>query len=180
MNQLWLLILIFVPLTACSSTASSSSFPDATHRSESIRAISDLLDTLYQAVSFGPGEEGNWALIGNLVWGEGMFIQPFREGSPKVLNTEGFVQDFRQFIRESRAGTEGFHERIAARRIDVFDNIAHAYVVFESSYGDGSEEPKGRGLDSIQLVRHRDRWYIASITTAFERSDTPLPQRFLR
>jgi hypothetical protein len=142
--------------------------------------INGLVDALYAAVSFGPDEQGDWDRVREIFLPGAIFIQPFKdEVGPTVLDIDGFIDDFQQFIANSRAGAEGFHERIAARRTQVFGKIAYVSVVFEPSYGDGTAEPAGRGVDMIQLIRADDRWWIASIVTQFEREDTPMPALFL-
>lgn len=143
--------------------------------------IDGLVDALYAAVSFGPGETGDWERVREILLPNAIIIQPFKEEvGPTVLDVDGFIEDFRHFIATSRAGAEGFHERIAARRVQEFGEIAYVSVVFEPSYGDGSEQAAGRGVDMIQLVRHAGRWWIASILTQFETEDTPMPPLFLQ
>jgi hypothetical protein len=146
---------------------------------QAVASIDGILDALYGAVSFGPGEEGDWELVRSLFIDGAVFVQPAPAGGKRtVWNTEEFIQDFKDFIATSRAKDEGFNERITHRRTDVFGTIAHAYVVFEGRYGP-TVEAKSRGLDSIQLVQDGGRWWVVSITTEFERPQRPLPGRFL-
>lgn len=145
---------------------------------EEVRTIDGVLDTLYRSVSFGPGEEGDWKLLRSLLIEDAVFVQPPRGDVPRIWDTDEFVQDFKDFIASSPAKERGFHERIVARRTDTFGTIAHSYVVFESRFEEEGE-PVGRGLDSIQLVKHEGRWWVVSITTAFETPNQPLPKRFL-
>lgn len=142
--------------------------------------VDGTLDALYAAVSFGPGEEVDWERVREILMEGAIFVQPARPGEVrKVMDVEGFFADWREFIASTQVKTTGFNERIAQRTTDTFGDVAHSYVVFEARLDPASERPVARGLDSVQLVRSEGRWWVASITTEFERPQRPLPGRFL-
>jgi len=105
-----------------------------------------------------------------------MFVQPVRRGeNAKVIDTDAFVQLFKDDMKRVPMRERGFYETVVGVRSMRFSNIAHAFVVFEARLG-GEGARAGRGVDSIQLVFDRDRWWVASITTAFERPGMAIPK----
>jgi hypothetical protein len=107
-------------------------------------------------------------------------VQPTKGGtSVTSMNVDAFIDLFKADVIKHRMNELGFHETIASRRIVTFGNIAHAFVVFEARLGPDDGSPPHRGVDSIQLIRKGDRWWVASITTQFERPGRPIPEELL-
>ena len=100
------------------------------------------------------------------------------EGRPtrelREWDIEGFVTDARAIYRE-----QGFWERGIAGRTDRFGAVAHRFSSCESRVGSEASEPVGRGVNSIQRVRHAGRWWIASVVWDTERLDRPIPEQYL-
>lgn len=166
-------------LCACTATPDTDPIVANSFNDERTASVDAILDALYESFSFGPGEE-DWTLLRSLCIEDAVFLQPLGS-SPRheVIGIDPFIRDFEDFIAASDAKTLGFHEEITHRRIDLFGNVAHAWVVFEGRFAkDGPI--RSRGLDSIQLVRHQGRWWVVSFTTHFESPGDPMPGRFLR
>ncbi len=142
--------------------------------------IDGTLETLYAAVSFGPGGECDWDRLREIFFPGAIFIQPPKRGEKrKVIDLEGFFADWHEFFANSTVRETGFVEKLAHRTTDHFGDIAHAYVVFEVRVDPDSPRPLARGMDSIQLVRVDDRWWVNSIITEFERPGRAMPERFV-
>lgn len=147
---------------------------------EPYATVDQTLDALYGAVTFGPGGECDWEVLREVFLPDAIFSQPPPRGEQRrLMDLDGFFADFRDFIANSPVKQTGFSEAIAHRSSDQFGDIAHAYVIFEPRLGGLDAPVAGRGMDSVQLVRIDGRWWVASITTQFERPTTPLPKRFL-
>ncbi len=69
-------------------------------------------------------------------------------------------------------------ENEVARRIETFGNIAHVFSTY-ASRKTADAEPFARGINSIQLVRQRGRWWIAQITWQEESAALPIPPEYL-
>ncbi len=108
------------------------------------------------------------------------FVAPIRPGRPAhATDADTFELEFRAFIASSEV-SQGLHERIVQRRVEVFDTIAHAWVLFEG-FAPGSDGIAiTRGLDSIQLIFTGGRWLVASFTTQYASDEAPVPERFER
>jgi hypothetical protein len=141
-----------------------------------------VVAALYRILS-GPAElerERDWDALRALVlpgarfliarWpdDEGVHVEDLRE-----WDVEGFIRDARRFYRE-----DGFWEQELWGRTERFGNVAHRFSSYESRVGREDDDPIGRGVNSFQLVRFRDRWWIASIVWDVEGPDQPIPPAY--
>lgn len=139
-----------------------------------------LLEAVYQRVSFPAGEAPDWDRVRALMLPEALIVQPAERGrGVRPLDVDGFVQVFVDDIERLRMSEVGFAERVVSTEVTRFGDIAHAFVVFEARLLAGPRTEPSRGLDSFQLVRKDDRWWIASIATQFEVPGDPIPARLL-
>jgi hypothetical protein len=72
---------------------------------------------------------------------------------------------------------EGFFEVEIGRMTQRYGNLAHVWSTFEIRNTPGGE-PVSRGVNSISLHRHEDRWWISSWSTHPE-GEEPLPGEYL-
>jgi hypothetical protein len=72
----------------------------------------------------------------------------------------------------------GFFEREIARRTDCFGNICQVFSTYESRHAASDATPFQRGINSIQLLRDGNRWWIASVVWDVERPDNPIPAQY--
>ena len=173
----WLVGVAALALAACASTQDITVIHTSDPGVEE-QAVREMLDRLYVAFCFAAKEEADWETQRALFAEGATFVAPFRAGgTPRGVDAETFLADFRSYILTSPRGKTGYHETITDTRIEVFGTIAHAYVLFDA-FVPGAQ-PDARGVDSIQLVRGPGGWLLASFTTQYASADTPLPQRFL-
>lgn len=72
---------------------------------------------------------------------------------------------------------EGFFEYEIGRIVEEYENLAHVWSTYEIRVT-REGEPVGRGVNSISLYYHKDRWWIASWSTQLE-GEEPLPVKYL-
>ena len=66
-----------------------------------------------------------------------------------------------------------------ARRTERYGKIAHAFSTYESRR-EPEGEPFERGINSFQLLKDSERWWIVTIYWEAERADNPIPAKYLR
>jgi hypothetical protein len=144
-----------------------------------LSTVEGVVSALYRAVSFPPGSEPDWATLRTLLLPNAVIAQPVR-GSDEVelLSVGAFIGRFNDDLDTYNMRETGFHETIARVEKTVFGRIAQCFVVFEPRTDPSSAEPLGRGVDSIELIRTGGRWWIAAITTEFERPGREIPDAF--
>ncbi|MEE8576664.1 MAG: hypothetical protein V3T31_05360, partial [candidate division Zixibacteria bacterium] len=80
-------------------------------------------------------------------------------------------------ISSGEYSSRGFKEKEISRQTIEFGGIAHVFSSYRSLHADGSGEFY-RGVNSIQLVNHYDRWWILTLIWEDESESNPLPERF--
>ncbi len=74
----------------------------------------------------------------------------------------------------------GFFEREISRKTEAYGNIMHVFSTYESRRtADLSEKPFARGINSIQLLKDGNRWWVVSIFWDAERPGTEIPAQYL-
>lgn len=141
--------------------------------------IEGLIDSLYTAFCFDPEGVADWRRMRSLFADGANFVSPIQPGRPvKIVDADGFVADFKQWIETSAVGRTGLHERVTKTRIEVFANIAHAFVTFEG-FVPGQEQRQTLGVDSLQLVLEEGEWKVASFSSQYTSPEIPLPPIFV-
>lgn len=147
-------------------------------RPEDVASPRAIVRALYQSIS-GPGDaERDWDRIRSLFDPKARFLIGRWLADPAEPKEVVFEWDLEAFLAEGRAYWlgEGFWESELVGRIERFGNVAHVLSSYESRTGSEDSEPIGRGVNSVQLIRHADRWWITSIVWDVETSATPLPE----
>ena len=70
-----------------------------------------------------------------------------------------------------------FTERELSRRTEVFGDLAQVFSAYERSADAGEAV---RGINSMQLVKDGERWWIVALSWTDETERGPLPNRYLR
>ena len=143
-----------------------------------VATIDSTIAALYDVIS-GPAGKRNWDRFRSLFLPGARLIPtgPRQTGEvgARVLTVEDYVQ---------RAGgrfeKEAFFEREVARRTETFGNIAHLFSTYESRHAKDDAKPFQRGINSIQLMNDRKRWWVVTIFWQGEDEKNPLPEEYLK
>jgi hypothetical protein len=140
-----------------------------------VDSIESVTRAVYDSIS-GPAGTRDWARFRSLFADGGRLIsmRVTPEGpAPSVMTVEDYVK---------RAGANfeknAFFESEAARRVEMFGNIAHVFSTYESRRAPG-DKPFARGINSFQLVRDGKQWKVITILWDSEREGNPIPEKYL-
>ena len=148
---------------------------------ETAVSIEQVVAVLYKVIS-GPADlERDWDGFRALFW-PGTRLRLTRWTTPegeerediRDYDVESFIETATPIFRES-----GFWEHEIWSRMERFGNIAHVLSTYESRLGSPQAKAAGRGINSIQLLFHEGRWWIASIAWDVERANNPIPAEYL-
>jgi hypothetical protein len=90
------------------------------------------------------------------------------------------VDEFVSEAAEAYASADGFWEREVARRMEEYGDIVHVWSTYEAHVGSPDGPPAMRGINSIQLLRRNERWWIAGVLFQIDRAPmTPIPAKYL-
>ena len=146
-------------------------------------SVDAIVSALYASVSHGPDASPDFDRLRGIYLYVGMFIPPKRPGAEfSVMDVDAFAERSRKSAasrKESGTAATGFFEREIARRTDCFGNVCQIFSTYESRHAPADAKPFERGINSIQLLRDGNRWWIASVAWDAERTDNPLPLEYL-
>jgi hypothetical protein len=142
-----------------------------------------LVDQMYDVLSGAPGDH-DWELFQSLfhekaIMGAAAMDAPghrtFRSFTPKE-----YMERNDAFFR-----ARGFYVEEIHRITEQFGDIMHLFSTYQfrldaegSAQPEGLQQQRGRGINSIQLVYHANRWWIISIQYSNERPDLPIPKPY--
>ena len=143
-----------------------------------VGSVDAIVAALYGSVSGPPGQARDWDRVRSL-FAPGAFVAPVEhlpggEVAARIVSLEAFVE------RSSRnVPREGFYETEIARRTDAFGSTVHVFSTFEHRHHPDDPRPFRRGINSIQLLKDRDRYWVVSVYWDSERQDNPIPEQYL-
>ena len=113
---------------------------------------------------YGDFSARNWVAFADHFWPGATLTtvwQPPGQSGPVVD-----VQTVPAFVAKAPDGPGSkpiFEERMTQVEIKVHRNLAQAWARYEARFGDSTNLATWRGIDAITLLRHQDRWRIASL-----------------
>lgn len=146
-------------------------------RPEDVKSIDAIVAALYDVISGPPGPR-DWDRLKSLLLPEARFMpighRPDGQDVYRTIDVEGYIQrSGPMFLKE------GFFETGVANAVEQFGNIAHVFSTYEAHHEKGGQ-PFIRGINSIQLVKLGDRWWVASIMWDTERQGVTIPEKYLK
>lgn len=175
----------FVPLHAMGAQAAPPRRPsvDTLPRPEAnpadVSSPDAILKALYDVISGPPGAKRDWNRFRSIM-APNARLMPARalpNGRADVI-----VWSADDYVAAAGAGLEknGFFEREISRKTEAYGNIMHAFSTYESRRtADLAEKPFARGINSIQLLKDGNRWWVVSIFWDSERPGNEIPAQYL-
>jgi hypothetical protein len=145
--------------------------------SKDVTSIDAIITVLYDVISGDPGAPRDWDRFKNLFTADARLIPTSKtaEGNftYRTMTPNEYVEMFSKRI------TTGFFEWELYRKTEEYGAIAHVfstYVTKEKKDGPVTN----RGINSIQLLKDKDRYYIMNIFWSAESMGFPLPEKYLK
>ncbi len=140
------------------------------------KSIESTITTLYEVISGGPDVQRDWDRFKNLFKPEGRLIPTRKDDQGnmiiKALTPDEYIKVFTPRI------PIGFFERELNREVEEFGTVVHAFSTYETR--DKKDGPvTNRGINSIQLFKDKDRYYIVNIFWCAESMGFELPKKYL-
>jgi hypothetical protein len=148
-------------------------------------SVDAIVGALYAAVTHPAGGSPDFERMRRIFHRVGMLIPPKAPNATDflILDVDLYAERFEKSVADRKAKGEppvGFFEREVSRRTDCFGNVCQVFSTYEARRAASDEKPFVRGINSIQLLRDGDRWWIASVVWDTERADNPIPAQYLR
>jgi hypothetical protein len=146
-------------------------------------SVEAIVSALYASVSHAPEASPDFDRMRRIFLYVGMLVPPKAAGADfRAMDVDQFAERYEKSVASRKEKGEppaGFFEREIARRTDCFGNICQVFSTYESRHAASDATPFQRGINSIQLLRDGNRWWIASVVWDVERPDNPIPAQYL-
>jgi hypothetical protein len=164
------LALVLLPFCFTESLSQTKDYSNDT------KTIESTISTLYEVICGEPGAPRDWNRFKNLFNPEGRLI-PTRKDEQgnliiKALTPDEYIELFKPRI------PAGFFERELNRKVEEFGTVAYVFSTYETR--DKKDGPvTNRGINSIQLFKDNDRYYIVNVYWCAESMGFVLPEKYL-
>ncbi len=135
---------------------------------------------VYDVISGPKGQERDWNRMRSLFIPDARLI-PIRAlagASPHadvtVLTIDGYIARSR-----GRLTRQGFFERSIASRMESYGNMTTVWSTYESRHDVTDRVPFARGINSFQLVKDGERFWVVNILWDAEAPEKPIPAKYL-
>jgi hypothetical protein len=174
MSSAVVLVGLVALVTAVPALAQAPSAPPV---SADVQSVDNIITALYGVISGPAGQARDWDRFRNLFAPGARLIPaaPRRDGSaPVAMSPDDYVQRTSDTFMKN-----GFFEKEIARRTETFGTVTHVFSTYESRRTAADDKPMARGINSIQLMKHANRWWIVTVMWDQERPDNPIPAPYL-
>jgi len=172
MKSLPILLVIFLVMPFSHGARGQS----ATDYTNDVRSVDSIIAALYEVISGGENQPRDWARFRNLFTEDARLIPTSITSEGKTvyrsITPDQYVQMFEPRL------TTGFFERELHRKVEAYGNIVHVFSTYETTQKKNGPVTM-RGINSIQLLKGTDRYYVMTIFWSGETKDTPLPDQYL-
>jgi hypothetical protein len=151
-----------------------------------VDTVEHLLASLYDVISGPAGKPRDWERFRSLFLPDARLCviradlpakddQPARAGDAVFRTPDLYAERNDPYFKMN-----GFFEKSIANRVETFGNLVQVWSTYESRHALTDAQPFARGINSIQIVRARGRYWLASIIWDDERPGLTLPAKYLR
>ena len=163
-------IFSFMLATALSLNASAQDY------SADVKSIDAIIKALYEVISDEAGKPRDWARFQYLFAQNARLMPTYKTADGKfdyrILTPAEYAE------RTISRGSPAFFEWELSRKTEEYGSIAQVFTTYATSQAKGGPITN-RGINSIQLLKDNDRYYIVSIFWCGEDSGFPLPGKYL-
>lgn len=143
-------------------------------RPEDVESIDAIIKAFYSVPAGEKGEARDWDRYASLFTPDARMI-PAR--ADEKGNATAMFVTIGEYVDLNKSYFEkgGFRDTETNRKVEQFGHIAHVWSTFESRHSATDPAPYVRGINSIQLLKDGDRWWIVNVFWDFEGPNSMLP-----
>jgi hypothetical protein len=143
-----------------------------------VQSVDAILAALYDVISGPAGQPRNWTRFRSLFIPDARLIPVRRDKTGPGADVLPLTPEQYQQLAGIRLVKEGFFERGIHDTTESFGDIVHVFSTYESRHTrDGA--PFQRGINSIQLLKDGNRYWIVTILWDGESPTNPIPAKYL-
>lgn len=159
------------------SIAGHPNWPAA--KPEDVSSPEAILKALYDVISGPKGQARDWDRMRSL------FVPDARLIPARVVKATGHIDAIivtvDGYIERSngRMLSDGFFEHSIHNEIEQFGNIVQIWSTYESRHNADDPKPFDRGINSIQLLKDGNRYWVVNVFWSDETPTNPIPAKYL-
>lgn len=137
-----------------------------------VSEIDGIIKALYDVIS-GPAGPRNWDRFRSLFHKDAYMAAFNAKKELRKFSPAQYVQNNGPFFMKN-----SFDEKELGRTVNQFGNVAQVFTAYEFTAGTTPPTNK-RGINSVELIKEKGRWFIMSVTWDEEGKDQPIPPAYL-
>jgi hypothetical protein len=163
------------------SIAAHPDWPKA--KPEDVKSPEAIVAAVYNVISGGKGQARDWDRMRSLFIPEARLIpsvaSPATADAPAHTDAIFFTVDGYIARSNGRMTSDGFFEHSIHNEIEQFGNIVQVWSTYESRHNADDPTPFARGINSFQLLKDGDRYWVVNIFWDSESPTKPIPAKYL-
>jgi|GEM_PF-182181 len=143
-----------------------------------------ILTAVYEVISGPKGQPRDWDRMRSLFLPDGRLIpSKVLPGSPNSAspNTDATMLTIDDYIARSSPlmAADGFFEQSIHNEFQQYGNIVQIWSTYEGRHAPTDATPFARGINSFQLLKDGDRYWVVNVFWGAETPSTPIPAAYL-
>jgi hypothetical protein len=163
------------------SIASHPDWPKA--KPEDVKSPEAILAAVYSAISGAKGQPRDWDRMRSLFIPDARLIPsvapPAATDAPAHADAIALTIDGYIARSSARMTSDGFFEHSIHNETEQFGNIVQVWSTYESRHNADDPTPFARGINSFQLLKDGDRYWVVNIFWDSESPTKPIPAKYL-
>jgi hypothetical protein len=163
------------------SIAGHPDWPKA--KPEDVSSPEAIVAAVYSVISGGKGQARDWDRMRSLFVPDARLIPaaPASAANGGAAHSDAIMLTVDGYIERSgsRLTSDGFFERSIHNETEQFGNIVQVWSTYESRHNLEDAKPFARGINSFQLLKDGDRYWVVNIFWDSESPTKPIPAKYL-
>jgi hypothetical protein len=169
------------PARPTGSIAGHPGWPVA--KAEDVQSPDAILNAVYSVISGAKGQQRDWDRMRSLFVPDSRLIPAIAASAANggaahsdviMLTVDGYIER-----SGPRLTSDGFFEQSIHNEMQQFGNIVQVWSTYESRHDPKDATPFARGINSFQLLKDGDRYWVVNIFWDSETPSKPIPARYL-
>ena len=154
-----------------------------TAKPEDVKSPEAILSAVYSVISGGKGQARDWDRMRSLFVPDARLIPAVAAAAANggaahsdaiFLTVDGYIER-----SNGRLTSDGFFEHSIHNETEQFGNIVQVWSTYESRHNLEDAKPFARGINSFQLLKDGDRYWVVNIFWDSESPTKPIPAKYL-
>ena len=164
-----------ISIIFCLITLSLGSLAQHGNYTDDVKSIDAIMTAIYDVISGDADTKRDWERFRHLFAKDAKLIPTRKAENGDIAYRYWTPKQYEEMFTANRTA---FFERELYRTTEAYGNIVHVFSTYETKNAlDG--EVTNRGINSFQLLKGKDRYFIMNIFWSAENDGYPLPQKYL-